>query len=88
MDSLKINFDWSQGIDLLHCEGYCLYRPQLAKEMMIAAKVAGALVSMDLASFEVSMPDLSNPICDNERNHFDSPNPLYVYQDKRSGVTM
>ncbi len=45
--------DWCLGLHLLHCEGYCLYRPQLAKEMMQAAKAAGALVSMDLASFEV-----------------------------------
>ena len=50
-----------------------MYRPQLAKEMMIAAKAAGALVSMDLASFEVSMPDLDNPVCDNERGHSNSP---------------
>ena len=51
----QIASDWSNGIQLLHCEGYCLYRPQLAKEMMTAAKAAGALVSMDLASFEVGM---------------------------------
>jgi hypothetical protein len=44
---------WSDGCQLLHCEGYCLYRPQLAAEMMRAAKARGALVSMDLASFEV-----------------------------------
>jgi hypothetical protein len=44
---------WADNCALLHCEGYCLYRPHLAAEMMRAAKKAGALVSMDLASFEV-----------------------------------
>lgn len=43
---------WTDNAVLLHCEGYCLYRPQLAKEAMTAAKQAGALVSIDLASFE------------------------------------
>jgi sugar/nucleoside kinase (ribokinase family) len=43
---------WCSGAALLHCEGYCLYRPQLAREAMAAAKAAGALVSLDLASFE------------------------------------
>jgi sugar/nucleoside kinase (ribokinase family) len=44
---------WSKGLKLLHCEGYCLYRPQLVKDMMQEAKAKGAQVSMDLASFEV-----------------------------------
>ena len=44
---------WADNCALLHCEGYCLYRPHLAAEMMRAAKKAGALVSMDLASYEV-----------------------------------
>jgi sugar/nucleoside kinase (ribokinase family) len=44
---------WPQGLSLLHCEGYCLYKPQLAREAMAAAKKAGALVSLDLASFEL-----------------------------------
>lgn len=43
---------WCEGAVLLHCEGYCLYRPQLAAEAMRRAKQAGALVSLDLASFE------------------------------------
>eukprot|EP00878_Enallax_costatus_P015473 GHUV01016208.1.p1 GENE.GHUV01016208.1~~GHUV01016208.1.p1 ORF type:complete len:314 (+),score=77.91 GHUV01016208.1:810-1751(+) len=43
---------WTDNAVLLHCEGYCLYRPQLAREAMTAAKQAGALVSIDLASFE------------------------------------
>jgi hypothetical protein len=30
-----------------------MYRPQLPREAMAAAKKAGALVSLDLASFEV-----------------------------------
>lgn len=44
--------DWCNGTLLLHCEGYCLYRPQVAREAMARAKAAGALVSIDLASFE------------------------------------
>lgn len=43
---------WCSGAVLLHCEGYCLYRPQLAREAMSEARKAGALVSIDLASFE------------------------------------
>ena len=34
-------------------EGYTLYRPDLARAAMTAAKRRGALVSLDLASFEV-----------------------------------
>ncbi|EFJ42029.1 hypothetical protein VOLCADRAFT_119562 [Volvox carteri f. nagariensis] len=45
--------DWGAGCRLLHAEGYCLYRPQLAREMMSAARQQGALVSIDLASFEL-----------------------------------
>lgn len=41
------------GARLLHIEGYTLYRPELAKAAMKAAKARGALVSLDLASFEV-----------------------------------
>lgn len=44
---------WSQHCQLLHCEGYCLYKPQLAREAMTAAKKAGATVCIDLASFEL-----------------------------------
>lgn len=35
---------WTQGCRLLHCEGYCLYRPELAAGAMQAAKDAGAEV--------------------------------------------
>lgn len=49
----QIGSEWCRDLALLHCEGYCLYRPKLAREMMQAAKAAGAVVSMDLASFEV-----------------------------------
>ena len=38
---------------LLHCEGYCLYCAAVAASAMRAAHAAGALVSIDLASFEV-----------------------------------
>jgi len=37
---------------LLHCEGYVLYKPALARGAMSAAKRNGSLVSLDLASFE------------------------------------
>lgn len=46
---------WAEGCQLLHCSGYCLARPQLVREVMTLAKAAGALVSIDLASFEVGM---------------------------------
>lgn len=38
---------------LMHCEGYCLYKPDLAMSAMQQAKAGGAIVSLDLASFEV-----------------------------------
>jgi sugar/nucleoside kinase (ribokinase family) len=41
------------GARLLHIEGYTLYRPELAKAAMKASKSRGAMVSLDLASFEV-----------------------------------
>lgn len=44
---------WAAGAKLLHCEGYCLYRPQLTQAAMEVARKAGALVSLDLASFEL-----------------------------------
>lgn len=40
------------GVSLLHCEGYCLYRPEAAAAAMRRARELGALVSIDLASFE------------------------------------
>lgn len=50
------NFPEDEALDgarLLHVEGYTLYRPELAKAAMQAAKARGATVSLDLASFEV-----------------------------------
>uniref|UniRef100_A0A7S0VBZ2 Carbohydrate kinase PfkB domain-containing protein n=1 Tax=Polytomella parva TaxID=51329 RepID=A0A7S0VBZ2_9CHLO len=38
---------------LLHLEGYALYRPQLVQEVIPEAKAKGCLVSIDLASFEL-----------------------------------
>ena len=43
------------ALQLLHCEGYSLYRPHLTRHMMAAAKAAGSTVSLDLASFEVTV---------------------------------
>ncbi|GLI71363.1 hypothetical protein VaNZ11_016552 [Volvox africanus] len=51
--SAQLPAGWVDGCRLLHAEGYCLYRPQLAREMMEAARERGALVSIDLASFEL-----------------------------------
>ncbi|KAF5842805.1 carbohydrate kinase-like protein [Dunaliella salina] len=56
----QVPSSWHEGIQLLHCEGYCLYRPQLAKQMTQAAREHGAIVSMDLASFEF-LPHNSAP---------------------------
>jgi len=46
--------DAFDGIDVLHMEGYVLYKPDLVKRACALAKAnPGALVSIDLASFEV-----------------------------------
>lgn len=55
---------WADGITLLHCEGYALYRPALTKELTLAAKEKGALVSIDLASFEVRSVHASRPVAE------------------------
>ena len=39
--------------DALHAEGYALYKPEVLRAACVAAKRNGALVSLDLASFEV-----------------------------------
>lgn len=39
--------------DVLHAEGYALYRPDVLRRACEVAKTNGALVSLDLASFEV-----------------------------------
>ncbi|CAG9460645.1 unnamed protein product [Pedinophyceae sp. YPF-701] len=45
--------DWlPPGTAVLHLEGYALYKPDYSVNAMRAAKRAGALVSLDLASFE------------------------------------
>jgi len=41
------------GARLLHIEGYALFRPAVARAAAMAAREAGALVSLDLASFEL-----------------------------------
>ena len=38
---------------LLHCEGYCLHKPALLHDAIKHARAAGAVISLDLASFEV-----------------------------------
>lgn len=42
-----------QDCQLLHCEGYSLYKPDVLNAAVTAAKAGGAIVSLDLASFEV-----------------------------------
>ena len=37
---------WLAGARWLHCEGYCLYRPDFARDAMRAAKAAGAQVTL------------------------------------------
>ncbi|KAK9805458.1 hypothetical protein WJX73_009511 [Symbiochloris irregularis] len=44
---------WADNCRAVHLEGYCLYRPQLAEHIMTTARTKGALVSLDLASYEV-----------------------------------
>ena len=36
---------WTTNCRLLHCEGYCLFKPELTRGAMQAAKAAGAEVS-------------------------------------------
>lgn len=52
-DGALLPAGWDAGLQLLHCEGYCLYRPDLARVVMRRARAVGATVSLDLASFEV-----------------------------------
>lgn len=52
-DVSKMPAGWDTDIKLLHCEGYCLYRADLARAVMRRARELGAKVSLDLASFEV-----------------------------------
>ena len=49
---------WADGLQLLHCEGYCLWRPQLAVGAMRAAREAGAQVSALVCCAEWLRPRL------------------------------
>ena len=40
------------GAALVHLEGYCLFKPEMAAAAMARAHEAGACVTLDLASFE------------------------------------
>ncbi len=40
-------------MQLIHLEGYCLYRPAFTRELLAQARAQGATTSIDLASFEV-----------------------------------
>lgn len=42
-----------QGAGLVHCEGYCLYRPGLTEGLLAAGRATGAATSLDLASLEI-----------------------------------
>ena len=48
-----LNIEMFQGARLVHIEGYALFNEKLAERAMFYAKQAGALVSFDLASFEI-----------------------------------
>ena len=41
------------GAAIVHIEGYLLFNPALIRSALIAAKAAGALISLDLASYNV-----------------------------------
>lgn len=51
-DDLKPH--WFKGVKLVHIEGYTLLNEDLTERAMHLAKEAGALVSFDLASFEIA----------------------------------
>ena len=52
--------DWMPaGCSWLHCEGYCLYRPEFAKAAMRAAKAAGATVIGICFCMNTSMTELA-----------------------------
>mmetsp|Transcript_12678 Transcript_12678/g.41789 ORF Transcript_12678/g.41789 Transcript_12678/m.41789 type:complete len:410 (-) Transcript_12678:2282-3511(-) len=42
-----------EGASLVHIEGYALFRPEMVEAALRAGRAAGALTSLDLASFEV-----------------------------------
>lgn len=42
---------WTNNCRLLHCEGYCLYKPDLTQGAMQAAKQSGAEVPAMATSF-------------------------------------
>jgi sugar/nucleoside kinase (ribokinase family) len=48
-----VNVDDFRDCDYVHIEGYLLFNRELAVSIMQAAKTAGAIVGLDLASFEV-----------------------------------
>lgn len=49
----QIPDDLLEHASLLHCEGYCLYRPELPEGLFKKARSRGAIVSLDLASMEI-----------------------------------
>lgn len=53
MMSKDLSADAFTGVKLVHIEGYSLIRGTLTRRAMELAKEAGALISFDLASFEV-----------------------------------
>ena len=63
----EITADSFAGAAVVHIEGYLLFNPDLIQAALEAAKRAGALVSMDLASFTVveqSLELLENLVAD------------------------
>lgn len=53
---------WTNNCRLLHCEGYCLYKAELTRGAMQAAKAAGAEVVTHLLIFCTSGALLAQPL--------------------------
>lgn len=53
LSSLDLTPELFRNVKLVHIEGYALYNGSLVRRAMELAKEAGALVSFDMASFEV-----------------------------------
>lgn len=57
-DPSQLPVGWAEGISWLHCEGYCLHRPDIALAAMRAAHSAGAQVGPKSDPFRRPMSSL------------------------------
>jgi sugar/nucleoside kinase (ribokinase family) len=53
MDENHLHTDYLKGVKIVHIDSYSLRNGQLIERMMQLAKEAGALISIDLSSFEI-----------------------------------